>query len=54
MSTIDIRAARAADHDAWLPLWRGHQAFYRVDTQAMKLFDRIADKPGFVQYRNAL
>jgi GNAT superfamily N-acetyltransferase len=25
-----IRAATAADHDAWLPLWRGYQAFYKV------------------------
>ncbi len=31
-STITIRAAAtAADHAAWLPLWRGYQAFYKVD-----------------------
>ncbi len=26
-----IRAATAADFDAWLPLWRGYQAFYKTD-----------------------
>jgi len=31
MSPIHIRAARATDFDAWLPLWRGYQAFYKVD-----------------------
>ncbi len=29
--SIQVRAVVAADHDAWLPLWRGYQAFYRVD-----------------------
>ena len=28
---ITIRAIAAGDHTAWLPLWRGYQAFYRVD-----------------------
>ena len=31
MNPPTIRAATAADHDAWLPLWRGYQAFYEVD-----------------------
>jgi GNAT superfamily N-acetyltransferase len=31
MDVPTIRAATAADHDAWLPLWRGYQAFYEVD-----------------------
>jgi GNAT superfamily N-acetyltransferase len=31
MDELTIRAATAADLDAWLPLWRGYQAFYRVD-----------------------
>jgi GNAT superfamily N-acetyltransferase len=26
-----LRPVRDADRDAWLPLWRGYQAFYRVD-----------------------
>ena len=26
-----IRALSAEDRDAWLPLWRGYQSFYRVD-----------------------
>ncbi len=30
-SSITVRAAQAADHAAWLPLWRGYQAFYKVD-----------------------
>lgn len=28
---IVIRPLRREDHDAWLPLWRGYQAFYKVD-----------------------
>jgi len=31
MNKTIIRAATAADFDAWLPLWRGYQAFYKVD-----------------------
>ena len=30
----DIRAVTAADYAGWLPLWRGYQAFYRVDIPA--------------------
>ncbi|MGH7101616.1 MAG: GNAT family N-acetyltransferase [Acetobacteraceae bacterium] len=30
-SRIDIRALSQADHAAWLPLWRGYQAFYGVE-----------------------
>jgi GNAT superfamily N-acetyltransferase len=26
-----LRRVAAGDRDAWLPLWRGYQAFYRVD-----------------------
>jgi GNAT superfamily N-acetyltransferase len=32
--SIDIRPLSAADHDAWLPLWRGYQAFYKTDIPA--------------------
>ena len=28
---IAVRPVRADDHDAWLGLWRGYQAFYRVN-----------------------
>lgn len=28
---LDLRPVEPTDHDAWLPLWRGYQAFYRVD-----------------------
>ncbi|WP_459616074.1 N-acetyltransferase family protein [Bordetella sp. 2513F-2] len=31
MSTLEIRPVTQADFDAWLPLWKGYQAFYRVD-----------------------
>lgn len=31
MKVITIRPATAADHAAWLPLWRGYQSFYEVD-----------------------
>ena len=27
---LAVRAAEAADHAAWLPLWQGYQAFYQV------------------------
>ena len=28
---IAIRPLAAADHAAWVPLWRGYQAFYKTD-----------------------
>jgi GNAT superfamily N-acetyltransferase len=28
---LHLRPVAADDRDAWLPLWRGYQAFYRVD-----------------------
>jgi GNAT superfamily N-acetyltransferase len=28
---IEIRPLEGADHAGWLPLWRGYQAFYKVD-----------------------
>ena len=28
---VTIRLATAADFDAWLPLWRGYQTFYKTD-----------------------
>ena len=31
VSPFVIRTATAADFDAWLTLWRGYQAFYKVD-----------------------
>lgn len=31
---IEIRPLRPEDHDAWLPLWRGYQAFYKTDIPA--------------------
>ena len=31
MPTIRVRAARDDEYAAWLPLWRGYQAFYKVD-----------------------
>lgn len=30
-SAPDIRAVTAANFEAWLPLWKGYQAFYNVD-----------------------
>ena len=26
-----VRAARSDEYDTWHPLWRGYQAFYKVD-----------------------
>ena len=31
---IQISALSGDQHDAWLPLWRGYQAFYKVDIPA--------------------
>ena len=31
MPSIEVRVARHDDFDAWMPLWRGYQAFYQVD-----------------------
>ena len=31
MSAIRIRPFETADFDAWYPLWRGYQEFYKVD-----------------------
>ena len=31
---VELRALAPADHDHWMPLWRGYQAFYRVDIPA--------------------
>jgi GNAT superfamily N-acetyltransferase len=28
---VEILPLRREDHSAWLPLWRGYQAFYKVD-----------------------
>lgn len=28
---MNIRMAQPADHAQWLPLWKGYQAFYKVD-----------------------
>ena len=34
MSFVILREPTAADHDAWLPLWRAYQAFYKADIPA--------------------
>jgi GNAT superfamily N-acetyltransferase len=31
---IQVRPLGAGDHSLWLPLWRGYQAFYKVDIPA--------------------
>lgn len=31
MAEINVRPVTASDFDAWLPLWRSYQAFYRTD-----------------------
>lgn len=30
MNAVDIRPVTAADHNAWLPLWKAYQAFYNT------------------------
>ena len=38
-----IRRLQRSDHDEWLEMWRGYQAFYGVDLQAGEdaLFERL-------------
>ena len=31
---IEIRPLSGSEHAAWLPLWRGYQAFYKTDIPA--------------------
>lgn len=31
LSDVTVRLVTAADHDDWYALWRGYQAFYKVD-----------------------
>jgi GNAT superfamily N-acetyltransferase len=43
---IGIRPLRRDDHAAWLPLWRGYQAFYEADIPAdinELTFERLLD-----------
>ena len=43
---VTVRPLRADDHDAWLPLWRGYQAFYRVtipDATSRVTWQRLLD-----------
>lgn len=43
---IVLRPLRREDLDAWMPLWRGYQAFYKVDIAAevsATTFDRLLD-----------
>lgn len=44
--TVTIKPLARADHAAWLPLWRGYQAFYKVeipDEVSAVTFERILD-----------
>ncbi len=41
-----VRPATAADHDDWMPLWRGYQAFYQTridDATTERTWSRILD-----------
>jgi ribosomal protein S18 acetylase RimI-like enzyme len=41
-----VRAATAADFEAWLPLWRGYQAFYKMsvsEAQTLQTWQRFLD-----------
>jgi GNAT superfamily N-acetyltransferase len=43
---IVIRPIRREDHDAWYPLWRGYQEFYKVDIAkevSATTFERLLD-----------
>jgi GNAT superfamily N-acetyltransferase len=43
---IVLRPIRREDHDAWMPLWRGYQAFYKTDIAkevSAITFERLLD-----------
>lgn len=45
-SAVGIHPLRREDHAAWLPLWRGYQAFYKVDIPAevsARTWERLLD-----------
>lgn len=46
--SVHVRPFEPGDFVAWLPLWRGS---HETNTSAMLLYDWIADRSGFVQYR---
>jgi hypothetical protein len=63
-----IRPVAPDDFDAWLPLWNGYNRFYgraarakrvywlthETNATAMRLYDGVAERSGFVVYRKAL
>jgi GNAT superfamily N-acetyltransferase len=43
---IVLKQIRREDHDSWYPLWRGYQAFYKVDIAeevSATTFERLLD-----------
>jgi GNAT superfamily N-acetyltransferase len=58
MSNVIIRPIRPADHDRWLPLWRGYLAFYKAEvadevtrTTFARFFDEAEPVHAFVAER---
>ncbi|WP_029350598.1 GNAT family N-acetyltransferase [Bosea sp. 117] len=58
-ATIELRPLAASDHEAWLPLWRGYQAFYKVDIPARvseltfsRLLDPVEPMHGTLAWRD--
>ncbi|CCJ47549.1 GNAT family N-acetyltransferase [Bordetella parapertussis] len=46
MTPTEIRPLSAADHEAWLPLWKGYQEFYKVqlaDAATAQTWQRFLD-----------
>ncbi|AWP82764.1 GNAT family N-acetyltransferase [Bordetella bronchiseptica] len=46
MPPTEIRPLSAADHEAWLPLWKGYQEFYKVqlaDAATAQTWQRFLD-----------
>lgn len=64
VSKIKIRAVQDADFKAWLPLCEGYNTFYKrtlpdeITNQTwkrfLKLYDKVADKSGFIVYRKLI
>ena len=54
MTTILVRAARPDEHANWYPLWRGYQAFYKVDIDRPRDVAEIKTSPRFVELHAAI
>ncbi|HLX07668.1 MAG TPA: hypothetical protein VKY89_07370 [Thermoanaerobaculia bacterium] len=51
---LSLRPVAAMDFSRWLPLWEGYNRFYGRPAFPPELYDKIAERSGFVVYRKQL